>query len=53
MGATLLRFDTIERDRRAGTLGDMADWYTQAEADSDVIRISEPHVNELLAANFW
>ncbi|MET7672934.1 MBL fold metallo-hydrolase [Micromonospora luteifusca] len=31
----------------------MVDWYTQAEADSDVIRISEPHVNELLSANFW
>ncbi|GGO18489.1 MBL fold metallo-hydrolase [Micromonospora parathelypteridis] len=31
----------------------MVDWYTQAEAASDVIRISEPHVNELLSANFW
>ncbi|GAB3932381.1 hypothetical protein GCM10027614_01470 [Micromonospora vulcania] len=32
---------------------DMVDWFTQAEASSDVIRISEPHVNELLSANFW
>ncbi|MEV1319624.1 MBL fold metallo-hydrolase [Micromonospora arborensis] len=31
----------------------MVDWYAQAEAGSDVIRISEPHVNELLSANFW
>ncbi|MFC6019907.1 MBL fold metallo-hydrolase [Plantactinospora solaniradicis] len=31
----------------------MVDWYTQAEVGSDVIRISEPHVNELLSANFW
>ena len=31
----------------------MVDWYTQAEVDGDVIRISEPHVNELLSANFW
>ncbi|MFC5924042.1 MBL fold metallo-hydrolase [Micromonospora vulcania] len=31
----------------------MVDWFTQAEASSDVIRISEPHVNELLSANFW
>src|SRR5689334_12340703 len=32
---------------------DMVDWYTQVEMASDVIRISEPHVNELLSANFW
>ncbi|RKR92222.1 glyoxylase-like metal-dependent hydrolase (beta-lactamase superfamily II) [Micromonospora pisi] len=31
----------------------MVDWYTQAEVDSGVIRITEPHVNELLSANFW
>jgi glyoxylase-like metal-dependent hydrolase (beta-lactamase superfamily II) len=31
----------------------MVDWYTQVEMGSDVIRISEPHVNELLSANFW
>ncbi|MBF9133000.1 MBL fold metallo-hydrolase [Plantactinospora sp. S1510] len=31
----------------------MVDWYTQSEVDGDVIRISEPHVNELLSANFW
>lgn len=31
----------------------MVDWFTRAEAGSDVIRISEPHVNELLSANFW
>jgi glyoxylase-like metal-dependent hydrolase (beta-lactamase superfamily II) len=31
----------------------MVDWYAQAEVDSDVIRISEPHVNELVSANFW
>src|SRR6185295_19569016 len=42
-----------ERRRRAGTLAGMVDWYTQVEMGSDVIRISEPHVNELLSANFW
>jgi len=31
----------------------MVDWYSRAEVDRDVIRISEPHVNELLSANFW
>ncbi|GAB3842537.1 MBL fold metallo-hydrolase [Dactylosporangium cerinum] len=31
----------------------MVDWYTRAEVGTDVIRISEPHVNELLSANFW
>ena len=31
----------------------MVDWYARAEVGSDVIRISEPHVNELLSANFW
>jgi glyoxylase-like metal-dependent hydrolase (beta-lactamase superfamily II) len=31
----------------------MVDWFTRAEVDSGVIRISEPHVNELLSANFW
>ncbi|MFG3600878.1 MBL fold metallo-hydrolase [Micromonospora chersina] len=31
----------------------MVDWYARAEAAGDVIRISEPHVNELVAANFW
>jgi glyoxylase-like metal-dependent hydrolase (beta-lactamase superfamily II) len=31
----------------------MVDWHTQDEVGSDVIRISEPHVNELLSANFW
>jgi hypothetical protein len=37
----------------ADTLGDKVDWYTQANVGSDVIRISEPHVNELVSANFW
>src|SRR5690348_9446686 len=36
-----------------GTLADVVDWYTQVEVGSDVIRISEPHVNDLLSANFW
>ncbi|MEU8285082.1 MBL fold metallo-hydrolase [Micromonospora sp. NPDC048905] len=31
----------------------MVDWYTRGEAGSGVIRLSEPHVNELLSANFW
>lgn len=31
----------------------MVDWYAQGEVGSDVIRISEPHVNELVSANFW
>ncbi|WP_433319350.1 MBL fold metallo-hydrolase [Micromonospora sp. CA-269861] len=31
----------------------MVDWHTRAEVDNDVIRLSEPHVNELLSANFW
>ncbi|MEV4141385.1 MBL fold metallo-hydrolase [Dactylosporangium sp. NPDC049742] len=31
----------------------MVDWYTQAEVGDDLVRISEPHVNELLSANFW
>ncbi|MEU4554555.1 MBL fold metallo-hydrolase [Micromonospora violae] len=31
----------------------MIDWYTRADVDRDVIRVSEPHVNELLSANFW
>ncbi|RAN94709.1 Hydroxyacylglutathione hydrolase [Micromonospora saelicesensis] len=31
----------------------MVDWYSRAEVDGDVVRISEPHVNELLSANFW
>ena len=31
----------------------MVDWYARAEVGSDVIRISEPHVNELVSANFW
>ncbi|MEV4625023.1 MBL fold metallo-hydrolase [Micromonospora sp. NPDC049523] len=31
----------------------MVDWYTRTKVGSDVIRISEPHVNELLSANFW
>ncbi|MBQ0902414.1 MBL fold metallo-hydrolase [Micromonospora sp. U21] len=31
----------------------MVDWYAQADAGGDVIRISEPHVNELVSANFW
>jgi len=37
----------------AGTLAGMVDWYTQAEAGRGVIRISEPHVNDLVSANFW
>ncbi|MGC4838465.1 MBL fold metallo-hydrolase [Micromonospora vinacea] len=31
----------------------MVDWYTRADVDGNVVRISEPHVNELLSANFW
>ncbi|GAA2608983.1 hypothetical protein [Paractinoplanes durhamensis] len=31
----------------------MADWFTQAEVGGGVTRIAEPHVNELLSANFW
>ncbi|MEU1689129.1 MBL fold metallo-hydrolase [Micromonospora sp. NPDC005707] len=31
----------------------MVDWYTQTDVGSDVIRISEPHANELVSANFW
>lgn len=31
----------------------MADWYIQAPVGGDVVRVSEPHVNELLSANFW
>jgi glyoxylase-like metal-dependent hydrolase (beta-lactamase superfamily II) len=31
----------------------MIDWYTRADVGSGVIRISEPHVNELLSANLW
>ncbi|MEU8154179.1 MBL fold metallo-hydrolase [Micromonospora sp. NPDC048986] len=31
----------------------MVDWYARAEVDGNVVRISEPHVNELLSANFW
>ncbi|WP_433270152.1 MBL fold metallo-hydrolase [Micromonospora vinacea] len=31
----------------------MVDWYTRGEVDGDVVRISEPHVNELLSANLW
>ncbi|MEU4238884.1 MBL fold metallo-hydrolase [Actinoplanes sp. NPDC026619] len=31
----------------------MADWYSQADAGVGVVRISEPHVNELLSANLW
>lgn len=31
----------------------MVDWHTRTDVDSTVTRISEPHVNELLSANFW
>ncbi|MFY1687696.1 MBL fold metallo-hydrolase [Plantactinospora sp. WMMB782] len=31
----------------------MIDWYTRTEVDDDVVRISEPHVDELLSANLW
>jgi glyoxylase-like metal-dependent hydrolase (beta-lactamase superfamily II) len=31
----------------------MIDWYTRADVGGDVVRISEPHVNDLLSANFW
>ncbi|MEU8390772.1 MBL fold metallo-hydrolase [Micromonospora sp. NPDC048842] len=31
----------------------MVDWYARAEVGGDVVRISEPHVNELLSANIW
>ncbi|MEU7866942.1 MBL fold metallo-hydrolase [Dactylosporangium sp. NPDC049140] len=31
----------------------MVDWYTQAEVGGAIVRICEPHVNELVSANFW
>ncbi|GAA3247850.1 MBL fold metallo-hydrolase [Dactylosporangium siamense] len=31
----------------------MVEWFAQAQVGADVVRISEPHVNELLSANFW
>ena len=31
----------------------MVDWYTFAEVGDDIVRISEPHANELVSANFW
>ncbi|MFG2050848.1 MBL fold metallo-hydrolase [Micromonospora sp. NPDC048935] len=31
----------------------MTDWFTRTEVETDVSRISEPHVNELLSANLW
>ncbi len=31
----------------------MVDWHTQTGVGADVVRIGEPHVNELLSANFW
>lgn len=31
----------------------MSDWYTRTDVDRDVTRFGEPHVNELLSANFW
>jgi len=31
----------------------MVDWYTRTDPDDGVVRVSEPHVNELLSANFW
>jgi len=31
----------------------MVDWYEQADVGGGVVRISEPHVNDLLSANFW
>ncbi|WP_410818421.1 MBL fold metallo-hydrolase [Micromonospora sp. 050-3] len=31
----------------------MVDWFARADVDGGVVRISEPHVNELLSANFW
>lgn len=32
---------------------DVVDWFAQADVGGGVVRISEPHVNELLSANFW
>jgi glyoxylase-like metal-dependent hydrolase (beta-lactamase superfamily II) len=31
----------------------MIDWYSREDVGGGVIRISEPHVNDLLSANFW
>lgn len=31
----------------------MADWYRHVELDSGLVRISEPHVSQLLSANLW
>ncbi|MEU1360904.1 hypothetical protein ABZ356_13800 [Micromonospora zamorensis] len=31
----------------------MIDRHTRADVGDDVVRISEPHVNELASANFW
>jgi glyoxylase-like metal-dependent hydrolase (beta-lactamase superfamily II) len=31
----------------------MVDWFARADVGSDLVRISEPHVHELLSANFW
>lgn len=31
----------------------MIDWYSQADVGGDVVRISEPHANELVSANLW
>ncbi|MEU7588676.1 MBL fold metallo-hydrolase [Micromonospora sp. NPDC049230] len=31
----------------------MTDWFSRTEVETDVSRISEPHVNELLSANLW
>ncbi|WP_203995707.1 MBL fold metallo-hydrolase [Virgisporangium aurantiacum] len=31
----------------------MVDWYTQDNVGGGVIRVSEPHVNELVSANLW
>ncbi|MFY1620157.1 MBL fold metallo-hydrolase [Micromonospora sp. WMMD736] len=31
----------------------MVDWFTQVEVGPGVIRVGEPHVNELLSANLW
>jgi glyoxylase-like metal-dependent hydrolase (beta-lactamase superfamily II) len=43
----------MEADQRAGRLACMVDWFAQADVGGGVVRVSEPHVNELVSANFW
>jgi len=38
---------------RLAHLPDMSDWYRQIETGSGIVRISEPHVDQLVSANMW